>query len=803
MKIISHPDKLLIIHLREVALFCAETMENQHFSIDINPKILRDIAYIQGAVHDIGKATRNFQIYIDSRGKTVIPPKHHALISAFVAKQIVIQYLDGQNLDSFDRQILPYFIFTSVKRHHGNIHNFDQELETLNDKKEDLEILVNNFYDDEVQIILNDLLSEVGIQFDWKAFKIYMQDLESVFSEFANFSAFTFLDEFDGFSHVKKAQYYYLHQLLFSCLLFSDKTDVKLGQQKMARSQAFDFAAIKAFRIAKKFNNPSKKIDQLKNQAYFEGLDFLKNNFNPKQHLYAITLPTGLGKTITSLALAMEMKNRLKEQNPRLIITIPFTSIIDQNYHVFNQIFKSPNSNILLKHHHLAEPIYKLSDDTVKESEVEKGKFLIETWQSEIVVTTFVQLLEGIFTNRNGKLLKMPNLLNSIIILDEIQQVKYELWELIRLAFKVLGEKYNCYFILMSATQPLIFEPQKEILELIPNYQQYFKFFNRTQLINRTKTIVNLAHFSKLVFDFHMLRPEHSILVILNTKKTTLQCFQQLVASIPKENANLYFLSTSLTPYERKQIIERIKNPLNNLPNIIISTQLIEAGVDISVNTVFRALAPIDSIIQAAGRANRYSEHPTPSKVYLYQIEEMIKDTNNIYGKNLILKTLNVLDAITTIQEKDYLQIIEAYFHEVRKQSDDMVSEEVEQLVNLKFEDLGKFNFIEYRKTASVYVQLNLKAKKMWEAYKDIYKNNELSIFQKREQFALIKADFYDFVINVPVPFNEVSISFDSEPEMHFYLSEMENPSQCYHYNENDLRENTGYQALASNLRQF
>jgi CRISPR-associated endonuclease/helicase Cas3 len=88
--------------------------------------------------------------------------------------------------------------------------------------------------------------------------------------------------------------------------------------------------------------------------------------------------------------IAMKMKKILTEQNPRIIITIPFTSIIDQNYDVFNEIFNSPNSDILLKHHHLTEPRYKIDEDTVKDDDVEKGQFLIETWQSEIVVTTFV-----------------------------------------------------------------------------------------------------------------------------------------------------------------------------------------------------------------------------------------------------------------------------------------------------------------------------------------------------------------------------------------------------------------------------
>lgn len=803
IEIISHPGKPLIKHLREVARYCAKTIGGKHLSVGIDIDVLKKLGFILGAVHDIGKATRNFQTYIKSKGKKVIQPKHHALISAYLARQIATQYLASTDLSEFDKKLLPYFVFTSVKRHHGHILNFDFELESLDSKESDLKILVNNFYDTEVQAILNELLKEIGLVYNWEDFKSYMHSLEDVFTEFGEFSMLEFPENFEGLSNLTKAGYFYLHQLFFSSLLFSDKTDVKLGVNKTERNLNFDFKAIENYRNIKGFDNPTKKINKLKNQAYFEGLGNIKNIFRLEQHLYSITLPTGLGKTITSLALAMEMKTLLAEQNPRIIITIPFTSIIDQNYDVFDEIFNSPNSDILLKHHHLAEPKYKTDEDTVKEDDVEKGQFLIETWQSEIVVTTFVQLLEGIFTNRKGKLLKMPNLMNSIIIIDEIQQIKYELWELIRTAFKALGNKYNCYFILMSATQPMIFEPQKEIKELIPNYQRYFKFFNRTKLINRSNNKISLEKFNSIVLDYHKENIEKNILVILNTKKVTLDCFKVLANEIPKEDANLYFLSTSLTPYERKKIIQLIKNPINDKPNIIISTQLIEAGVDISVNTVFRAFAPLDSIIQAAGRANRYYESQIPSEVFLYQIEELEKISNRLYGKLLMLKTMNVLKGIDVIEEGNYLSLIEDYFKDIKKQSDNVTSIELEYLLKLKFEDLGKFSFIEYRKTESIFVQLNSDAQNLWNQYLLIYRNKDYTVFEKREQFALIKASFYDYVVNVPLPWDKEYISFDSEPEMHFYVSRYEGPSKCYPYEGTDFRNNTGYQPIEEHTKSF
>ncbi len=794
--IISHPGKPLIVHLREVARFCSATIASKSFGTDIGRDVLQKLGFIQGAVHDIGKATHNFQIYIQSGGDTVIRPKHHALISAYLARAIAQQYLEGLEISDFDKVILPYFIFTSVKRHHGNVLNFSDELETVAKKESDLKILASNFYNEEVQAILDDLLAEIGLKYKWSDFLNYMNDLDEIFIEFSDFSNELFSETFEELSNFKKASYFYLHHLFFSTLLFSDKADVKLGQNKTTHRAAFSFDVIRNYREEKGWNKPSKEeINNLKNQAYRQGIENMRQIFTPSHHFYSITLPTGLGKTITSLAISMELKQLLQEQNPRIIITIPFTSIIDQNYSVFEEILNKPTSDILLKHHHLAEPKYKVEEeDEVKSTEV--SQFLIETWQSEIVVTTFVQLLESIFTNNKGKLLKLPNLMNSIIILDEIQQIKYELWELIRTAFRVLGERYNCYFILMSATQPLIFEPQKEILEIIPNYQQYFKFFNRTKLINKTNELIPLDDFSKIVMDYHKANSRKDLLVILNTKDSTLKCFKNVIQGISKESVNLYFLTTLITPYERKIIIDRIKNPPNCLPNIIISTQLIEAGVDISVHTVFRVLAPLDSIIQAAGRANRYGENPQASEVYLYRIEELEKITNRLYGADLIRKTQNVLANIDSISESEYLKLIEAYFEEVKKQSDNIVSEELEHLLKLNFEDLGKFNFVDYRKTESIFAQLNEEAKTLWNEYLAIYKNPIGSIFEKREQFALIKSRFYDYVINVPVGWERENIVFDTEPELHFYVSKLEKPSICYSYDKDDFHKNLGYQAI-------
>ena len=792
MKILSHPDKLLIDHLKEVAFICKNNIEDKKYNLGanyFNHSIITDLAYIAGAMHDIGKATYFFQDYIRNPEKETTSLKNHALISSLFAKEVVIKYLCKKQINEVDNKLLSLFVFTTVKRHHGNLQNFSDELIIKNELVKNLIIQVENIDEIEVQKIIDELLNEFEIQYQWSDFKKYIQKKEFE-EELKNFEIeFFTLGEYDDIKPEKKAILFYIHQLLYSSLLFADKSDVILSKEIRPSSEKKYNNLVEKYRQNKGFNNPETEIDNLKNEAYSSTIKNVNKVFSPENHLYSITLPTGLGKTILSFSVAEEINKLLPDLNSKTIISIPFTSIIDQNFTVYDEILEHPDSQGLLKHHHLAEPEYKLNENTL---DFNKSHFLIETWQSNVIVTTFVQILESIFTNDKSKIMKLVNLTNSVIVLDEIQSIPYNLWELIRVAFQTLGNKFNCYFILMSATQPLIFEPEKEIKELVPNHKKYFEYFNRTKLIN-IENEISFEEFTDIVCDYINRNQQNDILVILNTKKFCLECFEKIIYNIPEEKADIYYLSTLITPFERKQIIERIKDNNSDKQKIIISTQLIEAGVDISVDTVFRTFAPLDSIIQSAGRSNRYNEKMSISEVYLYRISELKTATGLIYGPDLILKTKNIFQGISEINENKYLSLIENYFQEVKIQSENVSSTELKALLNLDFKKLGEFKYIEDRKTESIFIQINTEAKNIWDKYEKIYSNNELSVFDKREQFAKIKSQFYDFVINIPIPYNEQEINFDSEKIFNFYLSRLEQPSDFYNYNKNNYRKNTGY----------
>lgn len=793
MNLLSHPNKLLITHLKEVASVAVESIKRKelNLSIDYNGNIVNisefitDLVYFSAAFHDLGKATNFFQHYIQNLDEVHDKRKSHSLISALFVYFISEKYLLSKNIKKELAQLLSVFTFSAVKRHHGRLKNLPDEILIDDEWRELMPELIENINEKDAQNTINILLSQYDLKIQWSDFIVFIKN-ETYDSIFDDFSFDILQDTYKGVSAEVKIALFYIHQLIYSALLFADKNEVIVSDKLQPVNQSDVNSKITEYRNRKRFKHPKSKIDQLKNEAFFSSVEHLEKVFDKKQHIYSVTLPTGLGKTITAYNLADKMRKIAGFKDSKIIINIPFTSIIDQNFEVYSEILQTTDTNTLLKHHHLAEPIYKTTENI---SDFHQSKFLIETWQSDTVVTTFVQMLETLFASDKAKLMKFVHLANSVILLDEIQTIPYEYWETIRESFKILGEKFNIYFILISATQPLIFTPNKDIIELVPDYKKYFRFFNRTMLIIKNK--INFEAFKLELAGYISSNQKKDILVIVNTKSIARETFEFICKEIDIENCDLYFLTTLITPFERKNIIKLIKQK-SDKQKIIISTQLVEAGVDISVNTVFRQLSPIDSIIQAAGRANRYNEKNGVAEVFVYDIEDKRKSSNYIYGNDLLIKTENVLKGYDKIEEKDYIQIIEKYFIEVRKQSENTSQPILTAIKNLDFSQVD-FQLIETRKAESVYIQLNNKAKKIWDKYVDIYSKENLKPWERKAEFSSIKSEFYDFVINVPIPWDSNKIDFDSEKQFNFYVSEYENPSRNYHYSNNDYSQNVGY----------
>lgn len=796
--LLSHPDKFLIDHLREVASIATRVVSNNGYRFVlgngavISQQQLTDMMWIAGAFHDLAKATSYFQDYIKDPKGVHSKLKNHALLSALFSYYVATKYCSSNIEDDLLRNLLPIFVFTAVKRHHGSIINLADEILFKEDEYDLMTIQIRSIDESSIDNIINKLYGSMTIPITWNDF-IYFFNNRLFDKILENFGFDTLDDTYLKLDEPTRICLFNLFQVIYSALMYADKNDVILDETIFKPTQTNITNLLNQFREKKGFNKARTEIDRLKNDAYFKTLEHLGKVYKQEKHLYSITLPTGLGKTLTAYAVADKLRQLSGNVDAKILINIPFTSIIDQNFDVYQQVLGTDSSDILLKHHHLAEPNYKDSSERIYDSD--KSQFLIETWQSETIVTTFVQFLETILSMDKTKLMKLANLRNAVVLLDEIQTIPYELWETIRKSFISLGESLNMYFILISATQPLIFTPGEEIVELVPDHKRYFKAFNRTRILYHPEPI-SIDSFIEIVANYITERRNEDVLVILNTKRAARYCFEQLV-KINFEDNEYYFLSTLITPYERKEIISKIKKK-NGMRKLIISTQLIEAGVDISVDTIFRQFSPVDSIIQSTGRANRYNEKDVISNIYIYEINgQYQKITSRLYGADLILKSRNVLSKFYQVEESNYLNLINEYFIEVRKQSDNTSSYILNAILGLRFNEID-LKLIEEIKTESVFIQLDDRAVLVWENYVELINTNGLSPWELKSRFAKFKAEFYEYVINVPIPYNELNINFDSEKLFGFYVSKKDKPSQFYFYSPLNSKLNTGYKNYES-----
>ena len=787
MKIIeSHPGIPLIDHLTEVAKNCLIIAHRNNTNFGLEEKIKAGLLFICGFYHDLGKATSYFQNYLLNPEGQHNSLKNHALPSAVFVLYVAKEYLKEKELTKDERFLLITICFIVVRRHHGNLGNFKNEL-GIDHFKEDLDKQFKSIDKQAIQEIIEIGNEKLKISVDWSDFINWFENDGSRKETRLELIAFYNLNFQKKWENPKKSEVYYLFLWMFGALLYSDKSDVILAG-KFPEIPNLNLNYLSDYRKNKGFNLPSTTINNLKNEAYYSVIKSLENDFKASNHFYSISLPTGLGKTLTSLGASLKLRELAKLKEGKIIIAIPFTSIIDQNYEVYSEVFNDPNNALLLKHHHLAEPRYKENEDNIRDSK--ESKYLIETWQSSVIVTTFVQLLECFITNNKTKLLKFSALSNSVIILDEVQQIPHALWQVIRQAFFSVAEHLNCYIVLMSATQPLIFKPKEEITELVENHQRYFSFFNRTRLINKMRESISLEMFNEVIIKYCLDKPKKDVLIILNTKKITLETYRNINSSLDTKENDIFYLTTLLTPFERKKIIKKIKSKFKGKRQIIISTQLVEAGVDISVDTVFRALAPLDSIIQAAGRANRYDEKEEVSEVYLYKIEELERVTGFIYGADLIKKTENVLKDFETIEEKEYLELIQNYFLQVNDLSLYSENNYLKSLLALNFEETGNFQLIENTKSESIFIGLNEDAKQIWQDYILIQENENLNPFEKKNAFALIKAKFYDYVININIPYDSENIGLPFAPCLGFYFVDVDNQFKPIYNCNTDLSKN-------------
>lgn len=331
--------------------------------------------------------------------------------------------------------------------------------------------------------------------------------------------------------------------------------------------------------------------------------EILRNCFERGQMergMFQLTVPTGGGKTIASLAFALQ--HAVENHMDRVIYVIPYTSIIEQNAAVFRSILG--DMNVLENHYNV---------DYESSEELKPMQLAAENWDKPVVVTTNVQFFESLFANKSSRCRKLHNIANSVIIFDEAQMLPTDYLKPCIAMMEELVGNFRSSIVLCTATQPALssfFRRKMPITELCPRVQEQFHFFERV-------TFENIGTISEDEL-LQKLEHEHQALCIVNTKKRAQRLYQKT------KGEGVFHLSTTMYPKHRRRILEKVREKLKNDEKcILISTSLVEAGVDLDFHSVYRQLAGVDSMIQAAGRGNREGKrNAKESFAFIFQFDE-------------------------------------------------------------------------------------------------------------------------------------------------------------------------------------
>ncbi|MDF1540070.1 MAG: CRISPR-associated helicase Cas3' [Candidatus Thorarchaeota archaeon] len=729
----SHPDRPLITHLLDVAEVgreIARSLPPVHRLDSSFPNLV----WIGGMFHDYAKATLSFQTKLRG-GKYNSLESRHSHLSSILAFQNIWDFLEIEN-DSNPESYLPLYAYLAVKRHHGNLDSAQNDLSIT-----DSDITM---FETQLDQIDSNFVKELGRHLK-PLIKSPLVEPDEIKNELPSIRR-----RLSGFKRILRRKKSSIRDAIelstyYSILIDADKMDASKTNLIGRESLPEDFVV----KHIRSFGEPKSDINRLRTKAFYESLDFAES-VNLEERILSLTLPTGLGKTYTGIAIAQKLRDRISEDEghiPRIIYCLPFTSIIDQNHKEISDLLQSPHSTQLIKHHHLGDTLYSLGDD--EESDYLKSELLIEGWNSEIVVTTFVQLFFTLAGFRNRPLRRMHNIAGAIVILDEVQAIPLKYWHLFNQLAKSFSDVLGTRFILVTATQPCIFDNPTEV---VPHPDQYFSLTSRVDF-NIQLEQLPFEDFKSTLLATLEETSDPDLLVILNTKRAA----ESLYNSIKEENpeSQLEFLSTSVIPNERLKRIEKLrKKETSN--RIVVSTQVVEAGVDIDFTEVYRDFAPLDSIVQAAGRCNRHMS----DKRGLFSVRHLVDDQTQgpkrpfsryIYDSMLLDATRFILERYEKINDTDLHRITRDYFEEIvqrhsAKNSRDILS----QMAKLDYRSLSDVKLIEDKgfMMTDIFVEYNSDASNVLKKYEAVI-DSKLGRFQKKAEFLKIRQDLMKYIISV------------------------------------------------------
>lgn len=749
----SHPNKLLEVHLISVAEI-AKGMINDApigFENKYSKDKLKRVAYLCGLTHDIGKSTSYFQDYLfKERLKNGKCFTQHSLLSSIVCFTAIKKEFPE---DLF----LQVAGFVAVRRHHSDLRNVLSDI-IIDDDRSILYKQIEGINEEQLKI-LSSILQSYGLPFE-----ISKNGLKQMVSDFSNKDDFFKLKRnIRNIGRERQCSFYLIVNLLYSSLLDADKTDVVIGKTPARTNLQLGPDLIDSYKLCRNFRNDS-LINVLREQLYNE---VLSHGIDVNEKIYSLTAPTGLGKTYTVLSFAFKLREELRQKRhftARIIYSLPFLSIIDQNALEISKMLNhngiTPTSDIFVKHHHLSEIKYETSK---YEFSPDESEILIEGWNSEIIVTSFMQLFFTLLSNRKSTLRRLNKLAGSIIILDEVQSIPVKYWLITKEIINEMAKAMNCYFIFVTATQPLILDSLDTVRLIEPS--KFSKELHRVTINVDIEPTVTIEEFASKV----ELKENKTYLFVLNTISSAKQLFGILNGRTSQPTT---FLSAHIVPKERLKRIEEIRE---GKWKIAVTTQLIEAGVDIDFDVVYRDIAPFDSIVQSAGRCNRNGQQN--GEMYIVNLNDEKKSFSRyIYDPVLLDATETILKEKKEIREEEFLELVSKYYKVINEaKSQDESKEILNAVYSLKYDSndnspsITSFNLIEEKfQRIDIFVEIDDEAKAVFEKFQKIMGMKEM--FERRAAFREIKSQFYQFVISVPATIENVPpivsgiyyISFDT-----------------------------------------
>jgi len=583
-------------------------------------ELMRDYAYKAGIAHDIGKYAEDFQKRL--KGSTI--KYEHSACGAIEIGKLVKNEVDEQ---------MTYMLQYCIAGHHTGLpdggtaaDNADTD-STLHAKLKRMEKYKGtadySSYKDEVKLELPDYSELTAILHKSK-------DTTELIETYAFFTRY-----------------------LFSCLTDADYIDTEIFYSPdIERGLKSDFVEMLEI-IDKKLN--SFTLDTQLKKARKSLQDQAFENCLNDSRINILDMPTGSGKTLCSMKIAL--KKLVEHKKKRIIYVIPYTSIIEQTAEIFEKIFGKYTD--IVQHH--SNYCY----DTENDSTLEKLKRSTENWDAPVIITTSVQFFRSLYHYNVSSLRKLHNIADSVIVFDEVHMLPKEYLQPCLRAIGYITKYLNSGCIFLSAT--------------MPDYTEMFKRYigdnSFKELITDKK---DFSFFQKCIYSYIGMTDMESIaekamrygssLIIVNSRKTARNTYQLL-------SGRKYHLSTYMTPQHRSETIEHIREDLINLrehpdtaPKItVVSTSLVEAGVDFDFQAVFRQLAGLDSILQSGGRCNR-DGNLDHGDVFIFEIDEKPKDDMKV--RSSIVK--DMLDKGNDISSEE---CIKEYYNRLFNFSDDVIEE--------------------------------------------------------------------------------------------------------------------------------